>query len=65
MNSFKMYRKRENFTQENVANILGVDRSTVAKWETGKAKPKAALLPAISKLYKCSIDDLFGGKQAS
>ena len=45
--------------QENVASALGVDRSTVAKWETGRAMPRAEKLPVLAKLFGCTIENLF------
>lgn len=51
-------RKTANMTQDELAIKLGVDRSTVAKWETGDALPRAAMLPDIAATLKCSIDDL-------
>lgn len=32
---------------------------TIAKWETGKANPRADLLPKLAKALGCSVDDLF------
>ena len=45
-------------TQCEVAKILGVKGSTVSKWERGLSKPRADKLPAIAKLYGCSIEEL-------
>ncbi len=45
-------------TQREVAKILGVKESAVSKWERGIAKPRANKLPAIAKLYSCTIEEL-------
>ena len=52
--------KRVNagLSQERLANLLKVERSTVAKWETGKSMPRAELLPKIAKILGCTVDDL-------
>ena len=50
---------RGDKTQSALAEELGVDRSTIAKWETGKANPRADLLPKLAKALGCSVDDLF------
>ena len=55
-------RKSRGLLQEDVAKEIGIDRSTVAKWETGKAKPKADTLLALSTLFNCSIDELLGNE---
>lgn len=60
MNSIQNLRMQKGITQIQLASDLGVDKSTVAKWETGKAFPRADLLPKIADLLGCSIDQLFG-----
>lgn len=61
MNQLTAMREKANLSQEDVAAALKIDRSTVAKWETGAAYPRADKLPAIAALYGCSIDELFRG----
>jgi transcriptional regulator with XRE-family HTH domain len=45
-------------TQREVAKLLGVKESAVSKWEQGLAKPRAAKLPILAKLYGCTIEEL-------
>lgn len=52
-------RKRAKLKQQELANLLNVERSTVAKWEIGAAYPRASQLPALAKALQCSIDDLY------
>ena len=59
MNKIKKMRKRIGLTQEQLACRMNIDCSTVAKWETGKAKPRADKLPELAQILKCKIDDLF------
>lgn len=59
MNAMKERRLRGAIpTQREVAKYLGVSESAVNKWENGIAKPRADKLPAIAKLYGCSIEEL-------
>ena len=51
-------RKAANMTQDELAMKLGIDRSTVAKWESGDALPRAAMMPDIARALQCSMDDL-------
>jgi len=53
-------RLSRNMTQENVAEYLGVSSQTVSKWERGLLSPDITLLPRIARLYRCSIDSMFG-----
>lgn len=34
----KAYRARERLTQQGLADLVGVERTTVARWETGARK---------------------------
>lgn len=63
MNAFTKMRKRRGYSQESVAAAIGVERSTIAKWETGIAKPRIDNLLALSDLYKCGVDELLSTSQ--
>lgn len=58
INTIKFLREKNNLTQESLAFKMGVDRSTVAKWETGEALPRAGKLSDLAQILQCSIDDL-------
>lgn len=58
-NNLKKFRQQKNYTQEQVADILGVSSHTVSRWECNTTLPDVTLLPEIAKLYCVSIDDLF------
>ena len=51
-------REKKDMSQQAVAFEIGVERSTVAKWESGKSRPRAELLPKLAKLFGCSIEEL-------
>lgn len=53
-------RKQKGFSQEDLANELGVSRQAVSKWETASASPDTDNLIALSKLYGVSLDELVG-----
>ena len=56
----KDLRTSYNLTQDEVAKILGKDRSLIAKYESGKAVPPLDILRVFAKLYNVSIDSLCG-----
>ncbi|MGN1410248.1 MAG: helix-turn-helix domain-containing protein [Eubacteriales bacterium] len=58
--NFKENREKTNITQEQLASQLGIDRSTVAKWESGQSKPRADMLIKLSRIFGCTIDELLG-----
>lgn len=57
----KLYdlRKQSGFTQDYVAEKLGVSAQAVSKWENDIACPDIMTLPSIAELYGITIDELF------
>ena len=51
-------RRAQNYTQEQFADILGVSRQSVSKWESSIAYPETDKLIKISDMFNCSIDYL-------
>lgn len=51
-------RRENNYTQEQLADILGVSRQSVSKWESDLAYPETEKLLRLGKLYGCSMDHL-------
>ena len=58
-NNLKKLRLQKNFTQEQVAEILGVSAQTISRWECSTTYPDIMLLPEIARLYCVTVDDLF------
>lgn len=51
-------RKENNYTQEELADILGVSRQSISKWESDVAFPETDKLITLAKLYHCTVDYL-------
>lgn len=51
-------RKENNYTQEQLAELLGVSRQAISKWESDVTYPETDKLVRISNLYDCSLDYL-------
>lgn len=51
-------RRRAGYTQEGLAEALGVSRQAVGKWEAGQTLPEAATLLELAELLDCSLDQL-------
>ena len=54
----KQARLKKELTQENVANILNVSRSTISSWEVGRSYPDLESIVSLSDLYNISLDKL-------
>lgn len=51
-------RKEKNYTQEQLAEILGVSRQSISKWESDVAYPETEKLIRLGQLYGCTMDYL-------
>ena len=51
-------RKELNYTQEQLADILGVSRQSISKWESDIAYPETDKLIELGKMFDCSMDYL-------
>ncbi len=61
----KLYelRKQSGFTQDYVAEKLGVSAQAVSKWENDIACPDIMTLPNIAELYGITVDELFKNEE--
>ena len=52
-------RKEQNFTQEQLAEQLGVSNKSISRWETGNSMPDYSILSDLCKKLNISINELF------
>jgi len=64
MNTFaetlKELRTNKNLTQEELAEIWGIKRNTLANWETGRTRPNNNMLMDIASYFNVTTDYLLG-----
>ncbi|MDE6658995.1 MAG: helix-turn-helix domain-containing protein [Eubacterium sp.] len=58
------YRKANGFSQEELAEKIGVSRQAISKWERSESSPDTDNLIALAKLYGITIDELLNGTDA-
>ena len=56
----RLLRERENLTQKEVAEKLGISPSAYNMYEKGKREPNIDTLQKIADFYEVSLDDLIG-----
>ena len=54
--NLKNVRKQRGVTQEELAEILGVSRQAISKWESGTSVPDVQLLLRIADFYNLTLD---------
>ena len=57
-------RKKQNLSQEDVAEKLNVTRQTVSKWELDQSTPDFDKIIPICKLYSITSEELLTGRKA-
>jgi len=53
-------RRKKSLTQTQLADVIGVSRITINKWETGKSTPSVEMLLKLSEYFNVSVDYLLG-----
>lgn len=57
---FAARRKELGYTQEDVAQYIGVSRAAVSKWEKGQSYPDITVLPRLATYCNLTIDAMLG-----
>lgn len=57
-NNLKKYRDSHGLSQDQIASILGVDRSTISLYESGKREIPLAQLEKFTDLFAIELEDI-------
>ena len=57
-------RKQSGLSQEGLADLVGVSRQAVQKWEAGTSRPDLDNLAALGRYFNVSLDYLVTGQEA-
>ena len=63
-NNLKMLRNEKHITQQQLADALGLSRSTIGMYEKGEREPDFETSEAIADYFNVRLDDLVGRKNA-
>lgn len=55
-------RKQKGFSQETLAERMGVSRQAISKWESGLSNPDINNLVFLSEIFEVSLDELIKGE---
>ena len=58
-----MNRKKKEYTQEQLAEKLGVTNKTISRWENGHYMPDLSLLEPLSKELDITLNELLAGEE--
>nr|WP_295684303.1 helix-turn-helix transcriptional regulator [uncultured Lachnoclostridium sp.] len=51
-------RKSIGLPQEKLAEMLNISPQAISKWENGHTMPETTLLPILSQIFRCTIDEI-------
>lgn len=58
--TIKLYRKEKNFTQSELAELIGVSTQAISKWETDSGMPDISQIIPLARVLEISTDKLLG-----
>jgi len=61
--NIRSFRKKNDLTQEELADRLGVTYQSISRWENGATYPDLELIPAIAETLAVTVDELLGMPQ--
>ena len=63
-NRLQKLRKEKGYSQEQLAEALGISRQAISKWERAESSPDTDNLICLAKLYGVSLDELLSTDEA-
>lgn len=64
MENLASIRKELHFTQQEIADYLGISRQAYSNYESGKREPDYETLLKLGEYFNCSIDYLLGSSRS-
>ena len=61
--NLKRLRSKTKYSNQDIADLLGVDRNTYANWENETTDVKSQFIPQLADIFKVKIQDLFEEEQ--
>lgn len=58
-NNLVEYRKRSGYSQEGLADKLGVSRQTIISIEKGKYNPSLPLAMIMAEIFRTNVENIF------
>ena len=61
MKGLKLLRQKKHYSQAQLAAIMNVGQTSIARWEQGKSVPNKPKLHILAQVLGCSVGFLFDG----
>jgi transcriptional regulator with XRE-family HTH domain len=57
--NLKRLRNKTKYSNQDIADLLGIDRNTYANWESETTDIKSQYIPKLADIFNVKIQDLF------
>lgn len=61
--NLKRLRSKTKYSNQDIADLLGIDRNTYANWESETTDIKSQYIPKLADIFNVKIQDLFDDEQ--
>jgi transcriptional regulator with XRE-family HTH domain len=61
--NLKRLRSKTKFSQQEIADMLGLDRNTYTNWENETTDIKSQYIPKLAEIFQVGIQDLFDNER--
>ncbi|GAA4153247.1 hypothetical protein GCM10022217_08770 [Chryseobacterium ginsenosidimutans] len=62
--NLKKLRSKTKYSQQDIADMLNIDRLTYINWENETTEVKSGYIPKLADIFGVKIQDLFDGEQS-
>ncbi|MFY1048107.1 helix-turn-helix transcriptional regulator [Chryseobacterium sp. GP-SGM7] len=62
-NNLKRLRGKTKYSNQDIADLLGIDRNTYANWESETTDVKSQYIPKLAEIFDVKIQDLFDSER--
>lgn len=59
----KTFRSKEGYTQAELASLIGTDRSSISKYESGLVVPDMYKAVKLARIMRTTCEELANGKE--
>ena len=60
--NLRVLRLEKGFTQAKLAEIVGLDQSTVSDYEAGRSEPIISVAMKLAKMFNMTVEELYSGR---
>lgn len=61
--NLRKLRTKQDKSQQEIADLLNVDRRTYVNWENGSTNVKSDYIPKLAEMFNVDINELFQGSK--